>query len=206
MLTEIMQLQNNLQRRLGIDFSSMSDEQRAQFMRDHFVYLDQELQEALYEMPHFKAWKDYSGMSEEQKATAWQKVRMELVDALHFFVNLLLCAGFSAEEVYSMYVAKNKENHRRQDAGYTADVSYKNQSVEEVMHEVGCKVSLNGQTKNSSNFVAILDGSDVFYNTDLIALGVAANALNDVFNKKLAEAPTEVRKVATRALSGGFKE
>jgi hypothetical protein len=40
----------------------------------------------------------------------------------------------TAEEVCTMYVKKNRENHRRQDLGYTADVSYREQSVEEVMN------------------------------------------------------------------------
>ena len=133
-LAIIMEMQGALQKRLGNNFAEMSAEERAEFMRDHRGYLEDELAEALYEMPNYKTWKDYSAMSEEARAVAWSKVRMELVDALHFFMNLLLCAGMTADEVFSMYVAKNHENHRRQDAGYTADVSYREQSVEEVMN------------------------------------------------------------------------
>lgn len=132
-LAEIMGKQLELQTRLGTNFSTMTDEERAEFMRNHRGYLADELAEALYEMPNYKLWKDYSGMSEEARETAWQKVRMELIDCLHFFVNLLLCAGMTADEVHYMYMAKNKENHRRQDDGYTADVSYRNQEVSEVM-------------------------------------------------------------------------
>lgn len=205
MLTEIMQLQNDLQERLGINFSDMDYEQRAQFMRDHFVYLDQELQEALYEMPYFKAWKDYSGMSEEQREEAWQKVRMELIDALHFFVNLLLCAGFSAEDVYSMYVAKNKENHRRQDEGYTADVSYRDQSVEDVLGDY-CTVHLDNELHSTSNFIAILDGSSIYLHTDLPTLGAAAAELTRLYNARLDEAPADIRSLVEKHVAGGSKD
>ena len=134
MLKEIMNKQLELQNRLGTNFAELSDEQRAEFMRNHRGYLEDELAEALYEMPNYKLWKDYSNMTEDARNMAWQKVRMELIDCLHFFVNLLLCAGMTAEEVHAMYMAKNKENHRRQDSGYTADVSYREQSVEEVIN------------------------------------------------------------------------
>ena len=64
---------------------------------------------------------------------AIEKAKMECIDAWHFFMNIMLALGFSEEEFYEMYMRKNRENHRRQDDGYTADVSYRNQSVEEVM-------------------------------------------------------------------------
>ena len=134
MLKEIMDKQLELQTRLGTDFANLNEEERAKFMRDHRGYMEDEIAEALYEMPNYKMWKDYSNMDEEARNIAWAKVRMELIDALHFFVNLLLCAGMTAEEVHYMYMAKNKENHRRQDAGYTADVSYREQAVEEVLN------------------------------------------------------------------------
>lgn len=134
MLKEIMNKQAELQLRLGTNFAELTDKERAEFMRNHRGYLADELAEALYEMPNYKLWKDYSNMDEEARNVAWQKVRMELIDCLHFFVNLLLCAGMTAEEVHYMYMAKNKENHRRQDDGYTADVSYRDQSVEEVIN------------------------------------------------------------------------
>lgn len=133
-LQEIMNKQLELQERLGTDFGAMTEAERAAFMRNHRGYLEDEIAEALYEMPGYKLWKDYSNMDPETYAMQWQKVRMELVDAFHFFINLLLCAGFTANELHYMYMAKNKENHRRQDDGYTADKSYRDQSVEEVLH------------------------------------------------------------------------
>lgn len=213
-LETIMNKQRELQLRLGTDFSKLDARERAQFMKDHFVYLDQELQEALYEMPFFKAWKNYSNVTREEHEAAWKKVQMELVDSLHFFVNLLLCAGMTADDVYNMYMAKNAENHRRQDEGYTADKSYRDQSVEDVMKELPgndkvnmCSVSMNGESLDSSDFVAVLrevDGNHtIFYNTDAVTLGIAAKLTTDAFFKELNKLPVEQRAEVENYLFGG---
>ena len=133
-LTEMLEIQAVFQGRLGADFQSMSDKERVAFIKEHSIHLNQEINEMLYELPFFKPWKNYDSMSAEDIEAAFMKAKMECVDAWHFFMNIMLALDFSSYEFYDMYLAKNKENHRRQDAGYTADVSYKNQSVEEVMH------------------------------------------------------------------------
>lgn len=198
-LEQIMKKQAELQKRLGTDFSNMTLEERADFMRNHRGYLADEVAEALYEMPYYKLWKNYDKMNEEDITAAWQKVHMELIDSLHFFVNLLLCAGMTADEVHDMYMMKNKENHRRQDEGYTADVSYREQSVEDVMNsEVSCTVVMDGETTKSTDFIAIVnseDGStDMFYNTDPVTLGQAIKMLNVRFVELINEYPEETRK------------
>lgn len=206
----IMQKQRELQERLGFNFSDMTPQQCAEYMRDNRGYLEDEVAEALYEMPFYKSWKDYSNMSEGEMLAAWQRVRMELVDSLHFFVNLLLCAGFSADELFDMYMAKNKENHRRQDTGYAADVSYREQSVEEVMNnaehatkeavsnvETTCTVVMPGEISASEDFVAMLKMPDgkvtAYYNTDMLTLGLAARELNKNFEEMLAQCSEEDR-------------
>lgn len=198
MLQTIMNKQNELQKRLGTDFTQLNDEERAEFMRNHRGYLEDEIAEALYEMPFYKKWKDYSGMTDIDRALAWDKVKLELVDALHFFVNLLLAAGFTAEEVLDMYLAKNSENHRRQDEGYTADVSYREQSVEEVMAHRGtaadmpnkCIVEVDGEGHVSDRYVAVL-GEYIFYNTDLVSLLKASRLCTKVLYNELNKLPAE---------------
>lgn len=132
-LEEMMSKQREFQMRLDPDFNAMTPKQRVAFIKEHSIHLNQEVNEMLYELPFFKPWKNYDGMSDQEIMAAFEKARMECVDAWHFFMNIMLALGFTAEEFHEMYMAKNKENHRRQDAGYTADVSYKDQSVEEVM-------------------------------------------------------------------------
>lgn len=133
-LERMMDLQHTFQKRLNPQFDVMSIQERVAFIKEHSIHLNQEINEMLYELPYFKPWKNYSNVTEEEAWCAIEKARMELIDAWHFFMNIALALGLEPEEFFDMYIAKNKENHRRQDAGYTADVSYRDQSVEEVMN------------------------------------------------------------------------
>ena len=229
-LEAIMSKQLELQKRLGTDFSNMSPQERADFMRNHRGYLADEVAEALYEMPFYKLWKNYDNMSSEGYEAAWQKVRMELIDCLHFFVNLLLCAGMTADEVYDMYMAKNKENHRRQDDGYTADVSYRDQAVEDV-YCADCAINFDDVSESpdlpicrienmpeqegmaSPDFIAVLyDDNDnnneyqVFYSTNIIRLGEAVKVITKTFNKVLSDYSEEDQKQIIGILSGGTED
>jgi dimeric dUTPase (all-alpha-NTP-PPase superfamily) len=205
-----MEKQLALQDRLGTNFSEMTLEERAEFMRNHRGYLADELAEALYEMPYYKLWKDYSNMTEEEIAVAWQKVRMELIDCLHFFVNLLLCAGMTPGEVHAMYMAKNKENHRRQDTGYTADVMYRDQAVEDVMgtkDQVYCTVGMDGETYTGEDFIAIITKADgdhsMFYNTDPVTIGIAIKMLTERFDALMQEYSDDDRRAICEVLQNG---
>ena len=134
-LEHMLDIQQAFQERLGADFKTMTVRDRVAFIKEHSIHLNQEINEMLYELPYFKPWKDYSDVTEEDELTAIAKARMECIDAWHFFMNIMLALGFSPEGFYEMYEAKNKENHRRQDVGYKANMSYRDQSVEEVMHD-----------------------------------------------------------------------
>ena len=133
-LEHMLDMQQTFQERLGADFNNMSIKERVAFIKEHSIHLNQEINEMLYELPYFKPWKDYSSLTETDELLAIDKARMECIDAWHFFMNIMLALGFSPEGFYEMYLAKNKENHRRQDDGYTADKSYRDQTVEEVMN------------------------------------------------------------------------
>lgn len=208
MLDTMMSMQKNLQARLGTNFAELSDEERAQFMRNHRGYLEDELAEALYEMPYYKLWKDYSTMNPEAGDVAWQKVRMELIDALHFFMNLLLCAGMTAEEVFNMYLMKNKENFERQDRGYTSDVSYREQAVEDVMESTPtCIVTVNGEVTTSNDFIAFISSQDgnvhMAYNTDALSMGIAAKMSAMAFKELFDELSDEERESILAYLDRG---
>ena len=117
-LTHMLEMQEGFQDRVDPRFKSVNLEERAAFLRDHFVFCDQELQEMLYEVPFFKHWKDYSKMTDLEIDVAYQLARNELIDAWHFFMNLALGLGMNADEFYKRYLDKHKENIRRQDDGY----------------------------------------------------------------------------------------
>ena len=116
-LEHMLEMQKEFQNRVDPRYNGDLKE-RAAFLRDHFVFCDQELQEMLYEIPFFKHWKDYSSMTPEEIAEAFDKAKNELIDAWHFFMNLSIGLGMDAEEFYQRYLDKHKENIRRQDEGY----------------------------------------------------------------------------------------
>jgi len=69
----------------------------------------------------YKWWKNPTAVNPE-------KLQEELVDVLHFFISMCLDAGMDAESLYQGYLAKNRENFRRQQGlsdkpGYAVDPS-----------------------------------------------------------------------------------
>ena len=65
-----------------------------------------ELSELIDEV-NFKWWKNKKEVDE-------QLVKEELVDILHFFVSMCLVYDMDGEELFRMYMDKNKENFDRQ--------------------------------------------------------------------------------------------
>lgn len=125
MLDRMLQKQEELQKRLGYDFRSMTQEEITAYIKEFSIHLTQELHEMLYELPYFKPWKDYRAMTTEEYENSMNNARMEFIDMLHFMLNIALALDMSGKDIYNMYMAKNKENHKRQDEGYTHDKSYR---------------------------------------------------------------------------------
>jgi hypothetical protein len=44
--------------------------------------------------------------------------KFEIVDMLHFFMNYAISIGMTPEEMFNMFMTKNKENRDRQERGY----------------------------------------------------------------------------------------
>ena len=65
-----------------------------------------EMAELLNEF-NFNWWKNPKPVDEHA-------VKEELVDILHFFVSMCLRAGMTPQEMYDIYMEKNKENFNRQ--------------------------------------------------------------------------------------------
>lgn len=121
----MMNMQADFQKRLDPNFFDKSLPERVAFIKEHSIHTNQEINEMLYELPYFKPWKNYDGMTPDEMEVAMSKARVELIDAWHFFMNMALALGFTADSFFVAYVDKNKENHRRQDDGYTFDKSYR---------------------------------------------------------------------------------
>lgn len=110
-----------LQERLGrLALARKSNmKEKCDILKDDIYNLEEELHELMRELPN-KHWKKYpqafieDWLNEEHR----EKTLTEYVDALHFFMNIGLILGFTADEVFCSYVKKNKINHKRQDNGY----------------------------------------------------------------------------------------
>lgn len=110
--------QEELQERLGYHLWRMSKEEITAYIKEHSIHVNQEMNEMLYELPFFKPWKDYSSMSLRDYEEAMEKAKKEFIDVMHFMLNIALALDMSANDIYTMYMDKNKENHVRQDEGY----------------------------------------------------------------------------------------
>lgn len=109
---EIFELQDGLNKRIGVNTSGMSDEEKAKWVLNYTRALQQETAELIDSVP-WKWWAKYQKFDE-------QNARVEVVDLFHFLISLAQVLGMSADDVYAAYTKKNKVNHDRQDSGYTA--------------------------------------------------------------------------------------
>lgn len=109
-LDEIFQLQEGLNRRIGVDTVAMNDEERVQWVLNYTRALQQETAELIDSVP----WKWWAKYQEFDK----QNARVEVVDLFHFLISIAQVLGMSAQDVYEAYTKKNKVNHNRQDDGY----------------------------------------------------------------------------------------
>ena len=94
----------------GYDFAGMSDEDRVAFVKEMVLATEDELHEALNET----GWKPWA-TSRHINRDAYKG---ELVDVMHFVLNLALVAGITADDLFEGYMAKSQKNIRRQEAGY----------------------------------------------------------------------------------------
>lgn len=111
-LDELFELQANLNRRIGVDTSVMSDDDKAKWILNYTRALQQETAELIDSVP-WKWWAKYQEFDQ-------QNARVEVVDLFHFLISLAQVLGMSAEDVHEAYLKKNKVNHNRQESGYVA--------------------------------------------------------------------------------------
>ena len=93
-------LNDDIAARRGLEFSVEEWEQRL------VLAMISELSEVLDEV-NFKWWKNPKPVDDHA-------VKEELVDILHFFVSMCLRAGMTPQEMYDIYMEKNRENFNRQ--------------------------------------------------------------------------------------------
>lgn len=123
----------------GVEFDRLTPEYRAQFIRDNMLALQDELHEALGEV----GWKPWA----TSRHVNIEPFISEMVDAFHFFMNLLLATGMYPDEIarlfYSKYMEKAKRNAERQLEGYDG-VSTKCPDCKRALDDVGVACTRDG--------------------------------------------------------------
>lgn len=89
---------------------TLTDDEAVEWIRWNTLALEDELHEALAEV----GWKPWATSRHVNR----EAFIGELVDAFHFFMNLMLVVDCTAEEFAERYFAKHKLNAKRQAKGY----------------------------------------------------------------------------------------
>lgn len=111
MLEKMLEMQYELQmKHYGAAPDQLEGKERVQFVKDMHIALTDELHEALAEVS-WKPWAKAEYFNEDA-------FKGELVDAFHFFMNLMMAGHITAEDLYEGYVKKNALNAKRQLEGY----------------------------------------------------------------------------------------
>lgn len=119
-LEDIFEHQSTLQAKMPIDSSrpeSFPMEKRQAFINEMGMALLIEVGEALqstqWKNPNIVkfGWKKTQQFNEEH-------FKEELVDCMHFLVNLALASGMDAKEFHARYIGKNEVNTKRQEDKY----------------------------------------------------------------------------------------
>lgn len=94
--------------------TSSYDKDREQMSSWNILAMHAELSELL----EWTNWKIHKKTRVEYDANRIREIHIELIDILHYWMNLCIIWGLTPEKIVRMYEEKNDENHKRQDRGY----------------------------------------------------------------------------------------
>jgi dimeric dUTPase (all-alpha-NTP-PPase superfamily) len=94
-LDQLFALQQQLNRRIGVDSAGMSDGERQRRLLQYCRALSQEVAELTDCVP-WKWWAKYQTFNA-------QNARVEIVDLFHFVISLAQVAEMSADDVFTAY-------------------------------------------------------------------------------------------------------
>ena len=128
----IYEKQIELQKRLGFDFKDWNLKQIADFWMVNKHAMSDELNEMFDALgginegigsAAWKYWKSTNKQAESMKVSDLSEAdRLELfyewIDGLHFYMNFAISIGMTKKDILNLYMAKNSENHDRQERGY----------------------------------------------------------------------------------------
>lgn len=139
----MMQMQYDLQKALykrlpdqAIDVDDLDNlGNKYDWLRDNKIAADDEYSELIDALPgvsnmsdkdRTSLWKKWKGKYNEVRAMKFSELsyedqteaKYEVIDKLHFDINMLIAMELTAEDVFKFYYTKNAENHRRSQTGY----------------------------------------------------------------------------------------
>lgn len=141
-LQVMLDMQKSLQVRLAIDKPEHNAHPDAlaragdvvDWLRNQKDYIDDEFRELLTSLGGMSngekdasaVWKPWKAQHAERRNTLISElspkdqleIKFEMIDILHFVLNMFQGLGMSAEEIFKLYYLKNAENFARQDRGY----------------------------------------------------------------------------------------
>ena len=109
-LEEIFRLQEQLNKRIGVDTASLTNEQRQQWVLNYCRAMTQEIAELTDSVP-WKWWAKYQKFDK-------QNARVEVIDLLHFLISIAQVLEMTPADIYEAYTKKHQVNLDRQDSGY----------------------------------------------------------------------------------------
>ena len=109
-LEEIFKLQEQLNKRIGVDTASLTDEERQKWVLNYCRAMTQEIAELTDSVP-WKWWAKYQKFDK-------QNARVEVIDLLHFLISIAQVLEMNADDFYNAYTKKHQVNVSRQDSGY----------------------------------------------------------------------------------------
>jgi len=110
-LATVFEMQEQLNRRIGVDVRAMTDEDRVTWVLNYCRAMSQEIAELTDSVP-WKWWAKYQTFDP-------QNARVEVVDLFHFLISLAEVLGMSADDIFEAYTKKHAVNIQRQENGYT---------------------------------------------------------------------------------------
>mgnify|MGYP001611189923 FL=1 len=125
-LKELQEKQKALLERLDVPVAGFDDRFRKSNMarywknviekwnKEYILAMHAELSELL-EWANWKHWKTEKVEYTDERIN---EIHIELIDILHFWMNLCIVWSLTPERIIELYREKNIENHKRQDKGY----------------------------------------------------------------------------------------
>ena len=121
LLKDMFALQGQLNRRIGVDTTTLPEADKTEWILNYCRAMSQELAELTDSVP-WKWWAKYQTLDK-------QNARVEVIDMFHFLISLAQVLDMSAEDVHELYCRKHRVNQERQDTGYTTKDESDNQAL-----------------------------------------------------------------------------